>query len=155
MIRKAREGEHLALTDLAFRSAQQAWNYPDEFMAWEPDAISVTPEHVSEHCTYVLERGGRILGFYVLRSADPHIQMARLMVEPDSIGTGCGRQLWEHAVEVVRSLGENVMTLDADPNAEPFYKRMGAKTVGVHDWEPPMMPGWRVKKMAYDVVDPS
>jgi hypothetical protein len=30
---------------------------------------------------------------------------------------------------------------------------MGASTVGAHDWEPPMMPGWKVKKMKFDLSD--
>ena len=74
-----------------------------------------------------------------------------MMVEPYAIGTGCGRRLWDHAVETARGLGVRVITLDADPNAEPFYLRMGAETLGEHDWEPPMMPGWRVKKMRYEL----
>ncbi len=28
---------------------------------------------------------------------------------------------------------------------------MGAETVGEHEWEPSMMPGWRVKKMRYAI----
>ena len=150
-IRPAREGEHDALTDLSFRSCQQAWNYSDEFMAWEPEAISVTPEHISEAVTMVLEEDGKLLGFYVLRGRPPEIEMSRLMVDPEAIGNGCGHILWDHAIETARSLGASVMTLDADPNAEPFYRRMGAETVGEHDWEPPMMPGWRVKKMRLDI----
>ena len=74
-----------------------------------------------------------------------------MMIEPSAIGTGCGRLLWDHAVSTAQALGISVITLDADPNAEPFYRRMGAETVGEHDWEPPMMPGWRVKKMRYTI----
>lgn len=141
----------MALTELSFRSCQQVWNYSDEFMAWEPDAISVTAEHIESHMTTVLEQGGNILGFYVLRGEPPEIEMSRLMIAPEAVGTGCGRLLWNHAVETVRSLGASVMTLDADPNAEPFYQRMGAVTIGEHDWEPPMMPSWRVKKMRFEI----
>jgi GNAT superfamily N-acetyltransferase len=151
-IRHARVGEHEALTDLSFRSCQQAWNYTDEFMAWEPDAISVTAEHISNAFTNVLEQDGRAIGFYVLRGSPPEIEMSRLMIAPEFIGTGCGRLLWDHAVETAGRLGCTAMTLDADPNAEPFYRRMGAETVGEHEWEPPMMPGWRVKKMRIDVL---
>lgn len=120
-------------------------------MAWEPEAISVTPEHISNAVTMVLEEEGKLLGFYVLRGKLPEIEMSRLMVDPEAIGTGCGRILWDHAVETARSLDASVITLDADPNAEPFYRRMGAETVGEHDWEPPMMPGWRVKKMRLEI----
>ncbi len=144
-------GEHVALTDLAFRSAQRVWDYSDEFMAWEPEAITVIAEHITDAITNVLEQDDKVLGFYVLRGEAPEFEMSRLMVEPSAIGTGCGRILWDHAVSTVRAKGATTITLDADPRAEPFYLRMGAVTVGEHDWEPPMMPGWRVKKMRFAV----
>ncbi|MFY9235224.1 MAG: GNAT family N-acetyltransferase [Fimbriimonadaceae bacterium] len=160
-------------------------------MAWEPEEITVTPEHIMDGITNVLEQDGRVLGLYVLQlpfspmnggergdrselrtqdpgsTAIPHpkpvpthkpswkgastVELSRMMIEPSAIGTGCGRLLWDHAVSTAQALGISVITLDADPNAEPFYRRMGAETVGEHDWEPPMMPGWRVKKMRYAI----
>ncbi len=87
----------------------------------------------------------------MLRGDPPEMELSRLMVEPDRVGVGIGRALWEHAVATARSLGAILITLDADPNAEPFYRRMGAVTVGVADWEPPMMPGWRVRLMRYEI----
>lgn len=133
---------------------QQCWNYSDEFMAWEPEAITVSPEHISDGITIVLEQDGRPLGFYVLRGESPTLEMSRLMIEPTALGSGYGRQLWDHAVQTARSLGVTEITLDADPNAEPFYRHMGAETVGEHDWEPTMMPGWRVKKMRFAIPSP-
>ena len=153
-IRPARVGEHVALTDLALRSVRECWDYSDDFMAWEPDGITVTPDHISGAITKVLEANGRVLGFYVLRGDPPEMELSRLMIAPDVIGTGLGRRLWVHAVETARSLGVAMITLDADPNAEPFYRCMGAETVGEHDWEPPMMPGWHLKKMRYAIPAP-
>lgn len=150
-IRPARPGEHVALTDLALRSVREIWDYPDDFMAWEPEAITVSPEHVTGDIVSVLELGGRPVGFSMLRGDPPEIELSRLMVAPDRAGAGFGRALWEHAVETARDLGATAITLDADPNAEPFYLRMGAVTVGVADWEPPMMPGWRVRLMRYEI----
>ena len=151
LIRPAREGEHVALTALVWRSVQQTWNYPPEFMEWEPEAISVEPEHVSDMITNLLEEHGRIVGFYVLRGDPPEMELSRLMIEPDRTGAGIGRMLWNHAVATAAARGVHTITIDSDPNAEPFYQRMGAVTVGEHDWAPPMMPDWRVKKMCFDV----
>lgn len=151
IVRRAVVGEDVALTELALRSVQQRWGYSDEFMAWEPEAITVSPLHISEAITNVLESRGCVLGFYVLRGEPPEMELSRMMVEPSVLGTGCGRRLWDHAIETARNLEVNAITLDADPNAEAFYFRMGAVTVGEHEWEPPMMPGWRVKKMRYTI----
>jgi hypothetical protein len=41
-----------------------------------------------------------------------------------------GRALFEHAVGTAASLGAEVVGIEADPNAEGFYRRMGAKRVG-------------------------
>lgn len=151
-IRPARPGEHVALTELAMRSVREIWGYPDEFMAWEPEAITVEAAHIANDTVSVLEEGGHPVGFTMLRGVPPEIELSRLMVEPDRAGSGVGRALWEHAVETARRLGADVLTLDADPNAEPFYLHMGAVTVGVADWEPPMMPGWRVRMMRYELA---
>jgi GNAT superfamily N-acetyltransferase len=150
-IRPARPGEHVALSELALRSAQRVWNYPDTFMAWGPEAITVAPDDITDAVVRVLDDGGRPVGFSMLRGDPPEIELSRMFVEPDRIGSGAGRALWEDAVEIVRQRGAGVMTLDADPNAEPFYRRMGAVTVGVADWEPPMMPGWRTRLMRYEI----
>ncbi len=66
-IRPARIEEHVALTELALRSVRGGWGYSDEFMAWEPEAIIVVPDHIRRGITNVLESDGRVLGFYVLR----------------------------------------------------------------------------------------
>lgn len=152
LIRPARTGEDVALTDLAMRSVQERWRYPADFMEWEPESITVGPEHLTEMIANVLEERGRLIGFYVLRGEAPEMELSRMMVEPDAIGTGCGKRLWDHAVHTAESLGVRTLTIDSDPNAEGFYQRMGAQTVGEHDWTPPMMPGWRVKKMCFSVV---
>lgn len=150
-IRPARPDDHIALSEIALRSAQRVWNYPDDFMAWGPEEITVAPEDIADAIVRVLDEGGRPIGFSMLRGDPPEIELSRMFVEPDKIGAGAGRALWEDAVETARKLGVEVMTLDADPNAEPFYLRMGAVTVGVADWEPPMMPGWRVRLMRYEI----
>lgn len=149
LIRSARHGEDVVLSSLAVRSSQEQWGYSDEFMAWEPEAITVGPKHISDMETNVLEEDGRIVGFYVLRHINGALELSRFMVEPDRIGMGFGRLLWDHAVRTAAGLGAQIMTIDSDPNAESFYQYMGAVTVGEHDWTPPMMPEWRVKKMRY------
>lgn len=151
VIRPARPGEHLTLNELAFRSSRQIWNYPDDFMAWEPEAIAVKSEYIANNIVSVMEIDGRLVGFSMLRGDPPEIELSRLMVEPDSAGKGIGRVLWKHAIATSRALGASVITLDADPNAEPFYLRMGAVTVEIADWEPPMMPGWRLRMMRYEI----
>jgi len=46
------------------------------------------------------------------------------------MGRGIGRALFKHALEQARKLGHRTLKIEADPNAEGFYKRMGARHVG-------------------------
>lgn len=156
-LRPARVGEEDALTALIMRSVQETWGHSDEFMAWEPDAIIMHPEFITGPgaITTVLEtEAGEMIGVVVLRDNPPDratagIEMSRLMIAPEHVGHGYGRLLWDYAVATVRALGAPVMTLDAEQNAEAFYLRMGAETIGELDLVPPMLPDWRVKVMRY------
>ncbi|MYS01695.1 MULTISPECIES: GNAT family N-acetyltransferase, partial [unclassified Streptomyces] len=60
----------------------------------------------------------------------PEGALGMMFVEPDAIGQGVGRLLFGHAREQARRLGFTLLTIDADPNAEPFYTAMGAVRVG-------------------------
>jgi GNAT superfamily N-acetyltransferase len=53
-----------------------------------------------------------------------------MFVAPDALGRGTGRLLFEHTVSEARRLGFTRFTIDADPNAEPFYLAMGAVRIG-------------------------
>jgi GNAT superfamily N-acetyltransferase len=46
------------------------------------------------------------------------------------MGRGFGRALFQRAVEEAKSLGLPEFEIEADPNAEAFYRRMGAERVG-------------------------
>ena len=45
-------------------------------------------------------------------------------------GQGIGAALWEHAMERATALGATLLEIEADPNAEGFYLKMGATTIG-------------------------
>jgi predicted N-acetyltransferase YhbS len=51
-------------------------------------------------------------------------------VEPAWIGRGVGAQLWAEIVEEARRLGWSALEIVADPKAEGFYLRMGARRTG-------------------------
>ncbi len=56
--------------------------------------------------------------------------LEKLFVDPVYIGKGLGRVLFEWCVQEACRLGSDRLMIEADPEAAPFYKRMGAKTVG-------------------------
>ena len=127
------------------------WGDEPEFLDWEPESITVYPEVIATWPVYVLEEAGRVLGYYSLTGQPPTMVLDKLFVEPDRIGTGCGKRLWRHAVATARAMGATAITLDADPNAAPFYRAMGAV------WQrevPTSRPGWALQVFHFPIPPP-
>ncbi|WP_433258897.1 GNAT family N-acetyltransferase [Streptosporangium sp. CA-135522] len=129
MIRAARADEAELLSELAIRS-KAYWGYDEAFMAACRDELIIPASEVEKLRTTVAEHDGRILGFATLEGNPPEGALGMLFVEPDAIGQGVGRCLFEHATAAAASLGFARLTIDADPNAETFYLAMGATHIG-------------------------
>jgi GNAT superfamily N-acetyltransferase len=125
-LRAGRSDEARLLSDLALRS-KGYWGYDQAFLDACRAELTLTPEQVERQRVTVAERDGRVVGFYALVGQPPDGVLEQLFVEPDHIGSGIGRALWRHAVQVASRLGFQRLTLDADPGAEPFYLAMGAR----------------------------
>lgn len=128
-IRPARPEEADALSDLATRS-KAVWDYDAAFLALCRTALRVKFENVLAWPYHVAERDGQLLGFYGFEPVPEGIGLDFMFVAPEAIGQGVGRALWDHAVATARALGYETLMVVADPNAEGFYRRMGARTVG-------------------------
>lgn len=128
-IRAGEAAEAAVLTDLALRSKGH-WKYDAEFLAACREELTMRPAEVAARRTAVAEGDGRILGFTTLDGEPPEGAIGMMFVEPDTIGRGVGRRLFTHTMDEARRLGFTRLTIDADPNAEPFYRAMGAVRIG-------------------------
>jgi GNAT superfamily N-acetyltransferase len=128
-IQRARPEEADTLTRIAF-AAKAHWGYPDHWMErWRED-LTVTPEYVHQNEVHVALVEEQPAGFYALVGEGRRIELEHLWVLPEHMGEGVGRALLEHALRTAASLGAGVVGIEADPNAEGFYHRMGARRVG-------------------------
>ena len=128
-VRSAKPGESPSLTALCVRSKAH-WGYDAGFMDRIRDAMSLSPTDVADDEVWALEDGtGRVVGYHRVMTGDP-AEVEDLWVEPDAMGSGHGRRLFEHAVAIARSAGASALELDADPNAVGFYERMGMERIG-------------------------
>ncbi len=128
-IRCAREDEAAALSAIA-RASKSHWPYPaTQIEAWLDD-LSVSPEQIAAHPTYVVECDNEAAGFYQLLVQEDSWILEHLWVLPHHMGNGVGRALLEHAAGLARQGGARMLRIDADPYAEPFYSACGAGTVG-------------------------
>ncbi|WP_103515246.1 GNAT family N-acetyltransferase [Streptomyces sp. SM10] len=128
-IRPAQPEEASLLSRLALRSKAH-WGYDAEFLASCREELTLKGEELAVRRTAVAERGGGIVGFTTLEGEPPQGVLGMMFVDPDAIGQGVGRLLFTHAVETARARGFTRFTMDADPNAEPFYEAMGGVLAG-------------------------
>ncbi|MGW2376592.1 GNAT family N-acetyltransferase [Kitasatospora sp. NPDC001683] len=128
-IRPARPDEAGLLTGIALR-AKAYWGYDEAFMAACREELTLDAAAVERASTVVAEDGGRVLGLAALTVVPPSGELVMLFVEPDRIGRGIGRTLFEHVRDRARAAGLHRLTIGSDPNAEPFYRAMGADRIG-------------------------
>jgi predicted N-acetyltransferase YhbS len=59
--------------------------------------------------------------------------MDALFVDPDHIGTGVGRTLMNHALQLLSQCGAAHLLIQGDPNATRFYLAAGGRQVGTRE----------------------
>ncbi len=147
-IRKASPEEAATLTQIA-HDAKRYWGYPESWVERWQDDLTLTAEFISGNEVYVAETdpglpaeseapmtglpsatGGRIAGFYAIAMTGEKAELEHMWVRPERIGSGCGKALMMHALETAAFLNAAALEISADPNAEGFYKRMGATRIG-------------------------
>ena len=130
-ITRANPPDAEALTEIA-HAAKQHWGYPKKWIrAWR-DVLTMRPEFLAANTAFIASEQDRPVGFYVLTTEDNSIHLDHLWILPAAMGRGIGRVLFEHAVMQARNLGFDSMKIEADPNAEGFYRRMGARRTGTN-----------------------
>jgi GNAT superfamily N-acetyltransferase len=135
IIRPAEPAEADILTALTRRSKSH-WGYDEEALEHMRDMLTVSPQTIRNGQVVVAERNGVVAGYYQLDGEAPHGELADMFLDPDVIGTGLGRILWQHATESARSSGFQTLTWESDPHAEPFYLHMGAERIDSHEVAP-------------------
>lgn len=128
-LRRARPDEASALTELAM-AAKGHWGYDTAFMAAVRAELTFCPDDIARRRAVVAESSGSVVGFYTVDGEPPVGELGNMWVRPSEIGTGLGRVLWQDAMATAAAAGLAYLEIDADPNAEGFYVRMGAERVG-------------------------
>lgn len=125
VIRRAQAGEAEALTALCVRSKAH-WGYDGAFMQLSRASLTVSDTKIAGGRVLVATEGDRIVG---VAQIEPDGELGKMFVDPPAMGRGVGRLLFEAAVAIARRIGARSMPILADPNAAPFYERMGARFV--------------------------
>ena len=128
-IRRACAEDADALTEIAF-AAKRHWGYPESWIRRWQDALTVLPQYVIQHPTFVAVLDGEFVGFCAVQMEAGEASLDHLWVLPSFMGRGVGRALFQHAEKIARESGAMRMKIIGDPHAERFYSRMGATLCG-------------------------
>lgn len=128
-VRGARAAEAAALTALCRRSKAH-WGYDAAFMAMSAAGLTVSEDSITAGRVLVAEaHDGRVLGVAAVDPQGAIADLDLLFVDPPAMGRGAGRALFKASCALARDGGARALTILADPNAAPFYERMGARFV--------------------------
>jgi ribosomal protein S18 acetylase RimI-like enzyme len=127
-IRPARPEEAGTLTEIAL-AAKGHWGYPRDWIeSWKP-LLTIHPADILDGEVAVCMVEGDITGFYQLSVRERRAVLDDLWVRPEWIGRGLGRALFRHALASGQRQGAAVLEIEADPNAQAFYEKMGARKI--------------------------
>lgn len=128
-ISRAGERDAEALTRISF-AAKRYWGYPERWIERWRETLTITPEFIRRNEVHAALVEGEPVGFYALTGEGSTLELEHLWVLPERMGAGIGRALFDHAVRRAASLNADLLEIESDPNAEGFYRRMGARRAG-------------------------
>jgi len=129
VIRLARGDDADVLTDLAL-SSKASWGYSAEFIEACRAELTMTPEKLAAWDVWVAESGREIVGMVALNTLGGEAEVEDFFVEASFQGRGVGSALMRVLIDTCRARKISQLSLDADPNAEPIYARLGFVTIG-------------------------
>ena len=151
-VRRAEPGEGPELTDLARRSKAH-WGYDAAFMAACGEALTISEAAIAAGHVFVasdrdVDAASHLLGVAAAVPLNPHsADLTHLFVDPPAMGRGIGRQLMEAIEAWLVERGIQHLEILADPQAVPFYRKMGAVEIG--DAPSDAIPGRRLPLLRY------
>ncbi|MCR9080108.1 MAG: GNAT family N-acetyltransferase [Hyphomonadaceae bacterium] len=128
-VRPARLEELEDLTALCLRS-KAYWGYDAAFMAACVDEVTLTPEDLECDPIGVLDDQNGLAGVAHVSLDQDGYYLDKLFIDTDRIGLGYGKSLFLWALGAARALGATELIIEADPDAAPFYEKMGCRRAG-------------------------
>lgn len=119
-----------ALSALCLRS-KAVWGYDAAFLEACRGELAFDPRDLAASRIAVAARGHSVVGVAQVRTAGREADLLKLFVEPAAMRSGVGQALFAWAIGVARERGAQRMTIEADPDAAPFYRRFGARDAGL------------------------
>ncbi len=124
-LRQPEEHELPFLSALCLRS-KAVWGYDRAFLEACRAELTIRAEELESTALCIAELDGALVGIAQITADGDAAELQKMFVEPHAIGLGVGKSLFAWAVSTAKDLGARHLTIDADPGAVGFYKKMGA-----------------------------
>ena len=118
-----------ALSDLCLRSKAH-WGYDAVFLAACRAELTLTPRDLEESSVGVIHGTTGPIAIAQVSVDGSEAEIDKLFVDPAAMGRGLGRILFDWIARTARANGATRLRIEADPDAKPFYERMGATITG-------------------------
>jgi GNAT superfamily N-acetyltransferase len=128
-VRPARPEEAAEISALAMR-AKAHWGYDRAFLDACRDELTWTADRIRREDVLVCSDGSTVLGMTARAGDAPDGVLLAVFVDPAHHGRGVGRALAEAVLLRASVAGYRTLTIGADPNAEGFYRAVGADRIG-------------------------
>ena len=125
----ARGCEASELNRIAIES-EAFWGYDSDFMDKFKVSYQVTEEFIRKNPTFILYECHKIIGFYSLLINPQESTIEYFYIQPEYIGKGYGKKMWNHLANYCKAHNINELTLVTSPQAKEFYEKMGAIQIG-------------------------
>ena len=147
-LRDVRLDEIESLSQLCLRS-KAVWGYDDAFMAACRAELTLHPADLQSTHLQAAAAETALVGLVQIKVVGQDADLLKLFVEPGRLKSGVGRMLLGWATARARSLHALRMIIEADPDAVPFYQRMGAHLAG--SAASGSIPGRRLPRLILDL----
>lgn len=128
-LRPLADHQRLAASELCLRSKAH-WGYDEAFLAACRDELTITAADLARDPIVAALLGDGMVGVAQVTSDATGCFLEKLFVSPGCMGQGIGRRLFLWSIESARGLGARELVIDADPQAVPFYERLGCVRQG-------------------------
>jgi GNAT superfamily N-acetyltransferase len=118
------------LSALCLRS-KAVWGYDKDFIEACRNELTIKLCELRSSLIAVAEENDKIVGVAQIEVASSEADLLKLFVEPTILRGGVGMKLFHWATSQATKMGAARIVIEADPNAAPFYRRMGAKDCGL------------------------
>lgn len=116
--------------NLLIKKSKAFWGYTEKFCQEFMKNWSINQDYFNDAKISVLVNDDSPIGVIGMSLKDTLPMLDYFFLEPELIGKGLGRKLWDHTLKISTENNWSFFQFYSDPNAEAIYKHFGAKKIG-------------------------